>query len=83
MLRMFHLIDEEGYYKEDVIGKLGEEKNNPRLLSVPIPEGMNYPKWNGSAWEQTQSTQQQRKTEPTLEQRIQTLENTVLAMMGE
>lgn len=80
---MKRLIDDNGYFIEDVI----TEETNNNLIEVQCPDGFYKPKWNGSAWVEglTQAEIDAIKNQPKVpseSDRLSAVESAISALMG-
>lgn len=91
---LYRKIDEKGLFIEDVILEehpLIEQNEemilDPYYVSEPVPQGFYHPKWNGIEWieglseEEITELNKPIPQEPTLEERLQMAEDTIMFML--
>lgn len=83
---MVYIIDEDGYYIEDMI--IDDNDLLPsNCVLLQAPQGFYKPKWTGSEWVEGAAQHEideiinPKQTIPTVEDRIIELENTLLALL--
>ena len=73
------IIDENGLFIEDAF----VEELNEFTIETPCPGGFYLPKWDGEKWVEGGEVPQPMPQEPTQEDRLTALEDTILMMLME
>lgn len=82
MLKQVYDVDSNGYIKNIYV----EESDSTRYIKVDPPNGLYRPRWNGTEWVEDMEQSEidelyNQPKQPTAEERVTELENTILAIL--
>ena len=93
MRKHIYEVNDDGFIKEIYLGEFDNEGNliSPKgnFITTDLPQPLPFykPKWNGAEWvegatqEEINELTKPQQTQPTLEQRIADLEDTILTLL--